>query len=128
MHTKDLNIPGTQSSPHVQADWDGGVLCMSGDSYPENSFELFEPMLNWLTDYVEHSQEPLRLELSLRYLNTSSVKVMMDVFDLLEVAYKTGRRIELIWFYDTRNHRVAELAGEFKEDCSFPFDIHPKIF
>ena len=119
----DLNLPGTQSTPSIQADAASGVLRMGGDSYPENSFELFGPVLEWVETYLRDRAEPLRLELDLLYLNTSSIKAVMEIFDLLEAAHVQGRAVKVEWFYDMRNERVGELAEEFKEDCSFPFAV-----
>lgn len=120
---KDLNIAATQSTPGVQADLAQGLLKMQGDSYPENSFELFGPVIEWVEGYLRTEKRPLHVELELLYLNTSSVKAMMDILDLLEEAYGSGRAVSLQWAYDSRNERVGDLAEEFKEDCSFPFDI-----
>ncbi|WP_144632576.1 biofilm regulation phosphoprotein SiaC [Bordetella genomosp. 13] len=119
----DLNLPGTQSTPSILTDAKSGVLRMGGDSYPENSFELFGPVLEWVETYLRDSAEPLRLELELLYLNTSSIKAVMEIFDLLEAAHDQGRAVKVEWFYDMRNERVGELAEEFKEDCSFPFAV-----
>ncbi|SCK16119.1 biofilm regulation phosphoprotein SiaC [Vogesella sp. LIG4] len=118
-----LSISGTQSSPAIEADWNNGVLSMQGDSYPENSFELFQQVIDWVDRYLAEAQRPLTLELRLLYLNTSSIKAMMDIFDLLEEAHRDGRQVAVNWRYDPRNERVAELAEEFKEDCTFPFAI-----
>lgn len=72
---------------------------------------------------LKETQLPLRLELRLVYMNTSSVKAMMDIFDLLEDVHTQGRQVSVNWYYDPRNERVMCLADEFKEDCSFPFVI-----
>ena len=37
----DFSIPGSQSTPAIQSDWAAGTVSMQGDSYPENSYELF---------------------------------------------------------------------------------------
>ncbi len=118
-----LTIPPTQSSPAIVADGERGVIEMRGDSYPENSYAFFEPLVAWFQAYLAETDLPLRLELHLLYLNTSSVKIMMDLLDALEDAHQTGREVAVKWFYDAENERIAELANEFKEDCSFPFDI-----
>lgn len=120
---KDLNIPGTQSTPAITTDAAAGVLVMRGDSYPENSFELFGPVIEWVESYLQGQTAPLSLELELLYLNTSSIKSVMDIFDVLEAAHRNGRSVSVTWFYDKRNERVGELAEEFKEDCSFPFSV-----
>ncbi|ARP87983.1 biofilm regulation phosphoprotein SiaC [Bordetella genomosp. 9] len=120
---KDLNIPGSQSTPSILSDSASGRLHLSGDSYPENSFELYGPVIQWVDEYLAADRRPLTLTLELQYLNTSSVKAVMDIFDLLEAAHADGREVCVNWYYDSRNERVGELAEEFKEDCTFPFNV-----
>ena len=119
----NLTIHGTTSSPEIDANWDQGLLAMRGDSYPENSYEFYGRVTEWVERYLTETTRPLKLELRLMYLNTSSIKVMMDLFDRLEDVHQGGRPVQVVWFYDPRNERVAELADEFREDCSFPFEI-----
>jgi SiaC family regulatory phosphoprotein len=123
MIMNDLNITATQSTPSAVANWAEGALEMHGDSYPENSFEFFSPIVAWVEEYLAVPESPLRLELHLLYLNTSSVKAMMDIFDMLEEAHRNGRQVAVNWYYDSENERIAELAEEFGEDCTFPFEI-----
>ncbi len=125
MTINDLSIPGSQSTPEIRTDWAGGQLAIEGDSYPENTFELFGPVIAWVEHYFASSDQPLTLELRLIYLNTSSIKAMMDIFELLEEAHARNRKVAVNWYYDRRNERVAELAEEFREDCTFPFIIQP---
>jgi hypothetical protein len=120
---KDLNIPASQSTPSIVTDSQNGSLLLSGDSYPENSFELFGPVIQWVDEYLASTKQPLALTLELQYLNTSSVKAVMDIFDLLEAAHADEHDVSVTWYYDRRNERVGELAEEFKEDCSFPFSV-----
>jgi hypothetical protein len=123
--THDLHIPGSQSMPAIQSDWQAGRLSMQGDSYPENSYDLFDQVIAWVQRFLKEESRPLDLELALVYLNTSSVKAMMDIFDLLEEAHERGRPVAVTWHYDPRNERIADLAEEFREDCTFPFAITP---
>jgi len=118
-----LHIPGTPSTPEIRADWSEGTLYLKGDSYPENTFEIFDQVIGWVERYLAEAPNPLRLELHLIYLNTSSVRAMIDILDLLEAAHGRGRAVSVQWYYDHRNQRVAELAEEFKEDYTFAFDI-----
>lgn len=122
----NLRIEGTQSTPSIVADFKAGTVEMRGDSYPENSFELFSPAMQWIENYLQQDRA-LVLNLHLLYLNTSSVKAMMDIFDILEDAHKAGRKVMVNWFYDEQNERVADLAEEFKEDCTFPFEITSQV-
>ncbi len=96
---------------------------MTGESYPENTYELFDQVISWVESYLAEEETPLRLELKLNYLNTSSIRAMIDIFDLLQEAFDDGRVLEVRWLYDSRNPRSAELGEEFKEDYTFPFEI-----
>lgn len=120
---KELNIPASQSTPSIVTDSAKGSLHLAGDSYPENSFELFGPVIQWVDEYLASKAAPLAVTLELQYLNTSSVKAVMDIFDLLEAAHAAGHPVSVTWYYDSRNERVGELAEEFKEDCTFPFTV-----
>jgi len=122
----NLVIPQSTSSPAIFADWNTGVISMKGDSYPENSFELFQPLIDWVETFLAQANRPLHLELELVYLNTSSIRSMMDIFDHMEVAHQKGQTVKTRWSYEAANERVGQLAEEFREDCSFPFTIDVK--
>lgn len=119
----NLVIAKSSSSPAISADWTAGVIHMKGDSYPENSFDLFQPLIDWVEAYLAKAGRPLHLELELVYLNTSSIRSMMDIFDQMESAHKKGQTVTVRWTYEAANERVGQLAEEFREDCSFPFSI-----
>jgi len=120
---KDLIIPGALATPSVQGNWRTGILTMAGDSYPENAKALYDEIIDWTQRYLEKSSQALALELKLHYLNTSSIKGMLDLCDLLEAAHRQGRSVKLTWYYHPENDRIPELAEDFKEDCTFPFVI-----
>lgn len=119
----DLILEPTQFSPSVKADWKQGRLRMSGESYPENTYEFFAQIIDWTQKFLDQNSDPLSLELHLSYLNTSSIRAMIDIFDLLQDAASDGRSVRVRWLYDDRNPRASELGEEFKEDYTFPFDI-----
>ena len=118
-----LNIIATTSSPDVQFDPLSGVLRMSGESYPENTFEFYSPVLSWVKSFLSQTTIPVSLTLELAYLNTGSVKCLMDLFDLLEDAFQDGRNVQIVWRYHAKNTRALETAEEFSEDLTLPFLI-----
>ena len=121
----ELKIAGSTSTPTIECTTQPARVYMKGDSYPENAFDLYQPVLQWMEARLA-SADALTMDLELVYLNTSSVRIMMDLFDTLEEAHTSGRQVTVNWYYDARNERVAELAGEFKEDLSLPFHILPQ--
>lgn len=118
-----LHIEGTRSTPEVHLDPATGVLNMRGESYPENSFEFYQPILDWVGEFLRVHEGVTTFNVELSYLNTGSTKYMMDLLDLLEEAFNDGREIAVNWFCDQDNDRALEAAEEFKEEVSMPFGI-----
>jgi len=125
MTLENLSFAASASSPRVRSDAEAGLLELTGESYPENSFEFFQPILGWVADFLARDDRPLHVELRLTYLNTSSIKCMMDLLDAMEEAHLSGRAVSLTWFYDPENDRALDLAEEFREDLGLPFHIVP---
>ena len=124
---KNLSLAPTQSTPAVTAEWDTGVLVMTGESYPENTYEIFDNIIGWVEEFLHSGSRPLKIELRLNYLNTSSIRAMIDIFDRLQNAADQGKEIAVSWFYDSRNPRSAELGEEFMEDYTFNFSIEAVV-
>lgn len=122
---EDLTIPATPSSPRVEFTTATGVLRLSGESYPEHSLDFYRPILRTAAAYLAEADRPFTLEVGLTYLNTSSIKSLMDLMDAMEEAHRRGRPVTLTWFYDPDNERALELAEEFKEDLTLPFFLVP---
>ena len=121
----NLSLPSTQFSPSVEADWQAGKLLMIGESYPENTYEFFAQIIEWTERFLGQEDRLFQIELRLSYLNTSSIRAMIDIFDLLQAASDNGKPVSVSWLYDSRNPRASELGEEFKEDYTFPFEISP---
>jgi hypothetical protein len=119
----ELNIPRTGTTPEIRWDDPAGTLSISGESYPENSFDFFAPVLQWLSTSLA-SLPGLRLEVSVSYMNSSSIKCMLDIFDAIGEAHAAGKNVEVVWNYETDNPRALDLAEEFRSEVSFPFLVH----
>lgn len=118
-----LQMEATRSTPAILFDPISGTLSMSGESYPENSFEFYKPVLSWVSRFTATCQGPITLRAQLSYLNTGSTKCVMDILDILEDCFLRGGQVAVNWYYDHGNDRALETAEEFKEETTMPFNI-----
>lgn len=118
-----LKIEKGTSTPEVDFNPETGTLGISGESYPENSFEFYAPLLAWLRGFLPAGRGPVTMRVELEYLNTSSTKCMIDLLDELESAYRSGRPVSVVWYYDSENERAKDTIEEFREDFEMPFSI-----
>ena len=122
-----LYIKQTKSTPEVQFDPVNNYIRIEGQSYPENAFKFYEPIFEWLTEYLEqlNQQAVVELYFHMPYVNTSSSKCMIMLLDKVDEAYQAGKKISVRWYYDKENEMAIECAEEFKEDLTLPFEITP---
>ncbi|MCF8038636.1 MAG: DUF1987 domain-containing protein [Desulfohalobiaceae bacterium] len=107
----------TKSTPLIQFDPENHYLELKGESYPENSSKFYTPMLEWLEKYLSGvSQESIRADIELIYFNSSSSKVFMNFFDMLEDAAQNGVTVVVNWKYHVDNDSALECGEEFYED------------
>ncbi len=119
-----LLIEGTTSSPTVTYDEKLHILTITGESYPENSFEFYEPVFEWLQTELPRIDSFI-LEINIRYMNSSSTKCMLDILDVVSERAEAGGTVRVRWLYDRENERALELAEEFLEDLEIPFETVP---
>lgn len=115
---ENLVIAQTESTPRIFFDASSGILEIRGESYPENTAEFYGPVLHWISDFLEQSELPLSMNIGIVYFNSSSSKVLMNIFDLLDEASGNGREIVVNWHYDSNNELALEYGEEFREDIN----------
>lgn len=122
-----LFISQTRATPEIDFSLETGVLKISGQSYPENAFKFYEPILSWIDQLFadDHGKQRVTLEITMPYLNTSSSKCMMMILEKCEEAGRGGRDIVVNWYYDEENESELECAEELKEFVDLEFNILP---
>ncbi len=112
---ENLNIAETKYTPVINLDVNG-TITMTGKSYPENTFEFYAPMMDWVKEYFETSaQETTTVNLEITYFNSSSSKLFFDFFDLLE-ENNDDHDIVINWIFDEENESAEEAGEDFIED------------
>lgn len=107
----------TKSSPYIRFDAGTGLLEIKGKSYPENAAKFYAPVLEWLNEYLNSvAKETIHVNLDIVYFNSSSSKVLLNMFDILDNAAKNGRKITINWHYLRENDTARECGEEFMEE------------
>lgn len=112
---ENLKIEATKYTPEISLDKEG-VIALSGKSYPENTFEFYAPVMEWIESYFENCDVAVTtVNLEIVYFNSSSSKLFFDLFDLLEENC-SSHTIQINWIYDEENESALEAGEDFVED------------
>ncbi len=115
----DLKVSATKFTPEISFDYNNRLLVIKGESYPENTSEFFNPVFKWLDDYLaEGSENPTIVNIELYYFNSSSSKVLMNFFEVLDNAGEKGQKITVNWIYEEEDEDSLEFGEEFAEDMN----------
>ncbi len=123
-----LHITGTEDTPEVFFDPESSALFIKGSSFPENTFNFYEPVFSWLNELLENSESlDLNIHLDLNYYNSSSSKVFMNLFHLLDGHFKSGKTLTVNWYYDPDDEDSLEEGEDFSVGLeALPFNLVPK--
>ncbi len=112
----NLKFEATQYTPEISLETYGEIN-IKGKSYPENTFEFYMPILQWLRTYFTEPNAPhsLTVNVEITYFNSSSSKLFFDFFDILD-ANKENFNITVNWIFDQENDSAKEAGEDFIED------------
>jgi len=124
------SIKATKQTPAINFDFENHILEIVGESYPENITAFSVPLFSQLEQYLAKLQaQTFTVNIELIYFNSSSSKMLLDFFDLLETeAAERNGKIIVNWIYDVDNDSVKEYGEEFQEDLrAIVFNVVEKI-
>jgi hypothetical protein len=116
-------IEGTPKTPAITFDSVKGFLEIKGRSIPENSFEFYKPLVDWLEKYAGKPQTSTHVNIQLEYFNTSSSKCILDVFKKLEAINKVGSAVLINWHYEEDDEDMLEAGEDYQAIINVPFKM-----
>ena len=110
-------IPATERTPEVDFNYGGNIFALRGESYPEDVTAFFEPIVSQLDEHLGGlAGARVNFTFAMVYFNSSSAKVLMQIFDKLEETACNGNQVEIVWVYEEDDDNMKELGEDFGED------------
>ena len=112
-----LTIEKTERSPEILLDFNKNQYAIRGESYPEDVSEFYGPMMEKIETHLKQLKKAsVEFTFELIYFNSSSAKILMTLFELLDETAASGNRVHIIWTYEEDDDSMEELGEEFCED------------
>lgn len=120
-----LILEGTGDTPKVVFDKANNHFEVSGCSLPEDTNAFFQPIIDWLEEYLKQPNESTLFEFSLEYFNTASSKIFLDIFTRFEKIKETGKDVKVKWIYDEDDEDMEMAGQEYAKLCNVEFEFIP---
>ena len=113
----------TEFTPEVCLSLDSLTLKITGTSKPINALSFYSKILQWLDENNDSFSQNLTCDFHFDYINTSSQKMLYDIFKKLENIHRHYNSIKVIWRCSEENEDIKEIGEDIFRLIDFPFDI-----
>jgi hypothetical protein len=118
---ESLRIEATVDTPGIILDPANNLFEISGKSYPEDTKEFYQEVLQWIDNYVAAPNSKTNFVFKLKYFNSSSYKPIFDILGKLETIKDKNLEVKVEWHYKTGDSDMLEAGEEFADLFDVPF-------
>jgi hypothetical protein len=120
---KEIVIEPTKTTFGVVFNFSKGKLHFTGNSYPENAIEFFQPLINKLKTYLKSSRKALEVVFEVNYFNTSSSKYLFKIMELIDEYSKRGNEVKIFWHFFDGEEDMLETWRELMNELDLEFSV-----
>ncbi|MBF0426564.1 MAG: DUF1987 domain-containing protein [Magnetococcales bacterium] len=123
-----IRLEPTKRTPGIDFDFAANSFFIHGESYPEDVNKFFGPLIEKLEAHLRGLKGArVGFRFDLVYFNSTTAKILMGLFELLEETAKAGNQVTVTWEYAADDSNMEELGEEFAEDLEHAqFNMAPK--
>lgn len=107
--------------PKIELDSEG-IFKIIGSSFMENPLHFYEPMFDWLDEFMKGSK-PVELHVLPDYYNTSSSKCLDRLFRAIKDYGEKGNDVKIFWYYEEDDVDNLDDGEDFQALINIPFKL-----
>ena len=119
---ENLEIAGTTKTPTIFMNGENGNMLLQGRSNPENANVLFQPVIEWLEEYVQHPAQRTDLKINLELFNTSSSKYLLEVLRKIRYLSDNNYESNVTWMYEEDDLEMLDTAEAYEMMTGLRFE------
>jgi hypothetical protein len=119
---ENLEIAGTIKTPTITMNGENGSMLLEGRSNPENARSLFQPVIDWLEEYVKHPARRTDLKINLELFNTSSSKYLLEVLRKIRYLNDNNYETNITWMYEEDDLEMLDTAEAYEMMTGLSFE------
>lgn len=114
MSYSDIIIAATDRTPNLQVLFGSGQLIVSGESYPEDVAAFYGPVIEAVRQLIT-VRSVITASFELIYVNSSSMKALYRIFEVLQQKKTEGGVINIAWKFQDDDDVMQELGEDFQD-------------
>lgn len=110
---KNIITEGSNREPAINFNANTGQLQIAGRSIPEGiGYDFYQPLLEWVQDYVKKPAKRTDITFKLEYCNTASFEIIFrEMLRRLDLLASSGNNVTMHWHYEKGDDDMKD-AGQ----------------
>jgi hypothetical protein len=118
-----LILEMTDATPAVYLDKATGKFEISGRSLPEEALAFYQPVMEWITSYIDEPNNSTTFMFKMEYINSASIRALNDILTILEKLFLQGHEVTIEWKFNFDDSELRDTGEEFSEIYKMPFKL-----
>ncbi|NQZ75490.1 MAG: DUF1987 domain-containing protein [Ekhidna sp.] len=123
----NFKIKGTRTTPEISFDPYENSFSISGISIPENTTKFYEPVFKLFEELIETKKDNLKVRINLIHFNTSSSKVLFNLFKFIAKLDAIGSNVDIRWYCDEDDEDMQEIIEDYIDMLGLDIKVETKI-
>ena len=121
MYPDTLYIKSTRRSPKVVMN--NERIFIMGRSIIENPSSFYEPVIEWIREFIKSWTGTTIIDLGFEYINTGSTKWLYIILRELSAKKQLAENVEIRWHFERGDEDMCELGLIIRSlvNCQFSF-------
>lgn len=120
---ENILIKAKEYTPKVILDQKTGLIEIEGQSFPENSTAFYQPIIEWIKEYIAEPNHKTNLNICFSYFNTSSAKKLNEIISLIVKIKELhpDNKLYINWYYEKGDDDMFNMGKDFSKIVNYPF-------
>jgi len=112
----------SEDNPSIFCDAEKGLIEMEGRSLPENVDTFYNPVIEWVREYLKNPMPKTTVRFGFVYINSSSSKKILEILMLLKKLLPDND-LKIIWNYLPEDEDMYDEGMDFAKMTQLDFDF-----
>jgi hypothetical protein len=117
-----LTAKETPYLPSVNFNYEYGICDLAGESYMEDCFKFYTPLIDWLTEYC-NSHKTITFNFKLYYFNTQSSRMILKIIEVLMHFKEKGGNPIINWYYYRSDPDMIEEVEDYERESGLNINL-----
>jgi hypothetical protein len=121
----NISIPANKETPYfpsVEFNFEKGECVIAGESYMEDCYKFYNPLIEWLTEYCKLKNK-ITFNFKLYYFNTQSSRMILKIFEIFMKFKENGGEPTINWYYYQSDPDMVEEVEDFEKESGLEVNL-----